>query len=229
MLPTRLQKSPHLLLLGYIYSHHTNSPYDNDETLSHLCHHAHDHQYPDQHYPLIYDVDTMPAPPTLPVLEQNASCTTSPSKVNLFVDNANSDHKARNKASPATTRNKSDDEKIKPVSDTSAKPRPLRQKSTLEIDDLNMSSGSKYEMDDYTDESFKEKLLKLEEAKKKECENLQMKKIELEFQLIERQHRMEIELLKRKLAETERAMTSIIAKMEAIPSQPKVSHASITL
>lgn len=113
-----------------------------------------------------------------------------------------------------------DDEKINPLDIKLASSKKeiikevKRQVSTLEIGDLNVT---------HRDKETKDKIKQIEEARKKECEDLELKKIELEYKLIHRQHLLEIELLKKKLEETERAMTSIIAKMDEIPPQQKVS------
>lgn len=62
------------------------------------------------------------------------------------------------------------------------------------------------------------------EEKNQKINNLELTKIELEYKLKEKQQLLEIELLRRKLEETERAMANIISKMETIPhKQPKVS------
>lgn len=62
------------------------------------------------------------------------------------------------------------------------------------------------------------------EEKNQKINNLELTKIELEYKLKEKQQLLEIELLRRKLEETERAMANIISKMETIPQkQPKVS------
>lgn len=57
-------------------------------------------------------------------------------------------------------------------------------------------------------------------------ENLEITRIELEYKLKEKQQLLEIELLRQRLAETERAMANIISKMDMIPTQKaqKVRH-----
>lgn len=67
------------------------------------------------------------------------------------------------------------------------------------------------------------------EEKNQKINNLELTKIELEYQLKEKQQLLEIELLRRKLEETERAMANIISKMETIPQkQPKVSLSTLS-
>lgn len=132
------------------------------------------------------------------------------------VSHASYAHTKLNGNNSAADNNWCDDEKIHPIDLNAAKKAVKRQTSRLEIEDLNDTHS-------YSNDLTQEKIRKLEEAKKKEVEDLELKKIELEYKLIERQHLLEIELLKKKLEETERAMTSIIAKMDAIPPQQKVS------
>lgn len=49
-----------------------------------------------------------------------------------------------------------------------------------------------------------------------------LNKLEMEYQAKEKQQLMEIELLRKKLEQTERAMANIIARMDTIPGQKKV-------
>lgn len=54
---------------------------------------------------------------------------------------------------------------------------------------------------------------------RKMTKELEMTRIELEYKLKEKQQLLEIELLRQRLAETERAMANIISKMDMIPTQ----------
>lgn len=60
--------------------------------------------------------------------------------------------------------------------------------------------------------------------------SMEMTRIELEYKLKEKQQLLEIELLRQRLAETERAMANIISKMDMIPTQgQKVSTSFLPL
>lgn len=68
---------------------------------------------------------------------------------------------------------------------------------------------------------IKEKKL---EGTEKTNDSLKLTRIELEYKLKEKQQLLEIELLRQRLAETERAMANIISKMDMIPTQAQVRH-----
>lgn len=117
------------------------------------------------------------------------------------------------------TSNISDDDKIKPP----ARSKP-KKKSTLEITDLNHKGNAKQGFES-EEEQLENRIQNLEETMMaKREDSLELKKFELEQQLKERQQLLEIELLKKKLEETERAMAVIIAKMDSIPSKQQVRY-----
>lgn len=62
------------------------------------------------------------------------------------------------------------------------------------------------------------------EGTENKIDPLKITRIELEYKLKEKQQLLEIELLRQRLAETERAMANIISKMDMIPTQAQVRH-----
>uniref|UniRef100_A0A336LPL4 CSON010168 protein n=1 Tax=Culicoides sonorensis TaxID=179676 RepID=A0A336LPL4_CULSO len=88
---------------------------------------------------------------------------------------------------------------------------PLKIKGDKNIDQQKNDKNNKYS------EKTNEKCS--EDKKDIINDSLEITRIELEYKLKEKQQLLEIELLRQRLAETERAMANIISKMDKIPTQ----------
>jgi len=87
----------------------------------------------------------------------------------------------------------------------------------------NNSSPSAYTTNQSDDEKRDEKTKPKEVSVPATAVNAKLNQLESEYQVKERKQLLEIESLRKKLEETERAMANIIARMDTIPGQKKLS------
>lgn len=208
-----------IFLVGYIYNQssphylHHHDPYENGDPLHRYHHDTHDHPYFPPTLPPSYE----PPPPTTSSssppheeIRETVSAQANDEKLDLIVDAKSNEDKSE----PIIEKNNQSDDEKNVKSKKNEEDEALKVKERVER--IESKIQPKVEV----------KFVEIEKPESSGSEGgtpikLKLTKLEMEYKIKEKQQLLEIDLLRKKLEETERAMSNIIARMDSIPSQSK--------